>query len=691
MRRPFMALVWKEALEVSRHAAPMLVLSSILFYSSATGPIGATDSHPMRVFGWLGMFAPFVGAIFGFWQSYRESTGDIWSFAMHRPVSRHAVVGAKVVVGLAALLVVTTVPYAIAMWWQAMPGHVPAPFDRSLWLGGIADIVSGFMFYGAGLYAGARRSAVLTRGLGFAPAVLAMILTSDVASFWVALTIYLTVGLLLIASAWSTFISASDHEDQPLWGQVANVLTAATASFVAIGVLSMVVSALLPEPAPMRPVRAPRPHAFITGEGRLAVVQSIPSDSVPGLALGVVTDLAGRRLPEYNGPDGIRGIGRNVLVTSVQPIDTMSSWLRWRRPTYRSANQWVTRLFPMVGDPFWFYERRSGLISVYDRGSKRLQGWLGPDGYSAHPVKPRARFSGAFRHGPPGYPERRGYLVLSDAVYHLDGLAAPRLVFRAPAGETVIGADTSRWARSQEPPLAKASRFTLVTTDRRTYVLNAADSVELTSDHEPMGNAWNPQVSVVRAPLSEGNATFVWYSATFGDTLNRVLEFRGTSDSPVGRHVFPGYPWTETLGNLVAPGMAIGGMPAVSSVTFAAGYNIFPGLEVVSFGGRVPPEERAEVYRALMIATGVFLVLAAYTGWLCRRYAFSRERTVVWVALTALMGPLALLTMWLLLEWPARVPCASCARPRVVTRERCGHCNAPFPAPEPDGTEVFAV
>ena len=42
-----------------------------------------------------------------------------------------------------------------------------------------------------------------------------------------------------------------------------------------------------------------------------------------------------------------------------------------------------------------------------------------------------------------------------------------------------------------------------------------------------------------------------------------------------------------------------------------------------------------------------------------------------------------------LLERPAREPCAVCGKKRVVTRELCEHCGAPFGAPALDGTEIF--
>jgi hypothetical protein len=40
-------------------------------------------------------------------------------------------------------------------------------------------------------------------------------------------------------------------------------------------------------------------------------------------------------------------------------------------------------------------------------------------------------------------------------------------------------------------------------------------------------------------------------------------------------------------------------------------------------------------------------------------------------------------------EWPARVTCPACRKPRVVTRDACENCGAPHAMPAPDGTEIF--
>jgi hypothetical protein len=92
-------------------------------------------------------------------------------------------------------------------------------------------------------------------------------------------------------------------------------------------------------------------------------------------------------------------------------------------------------------------------------------------------------------------------------------------------------------------------------------------------------------------------------------------------------------------------------------------------------------------YLVLMLFSATGCALACFL--LARRYAFSRARCTVWVVCGFLYGWVGLLLLLALEEWPARVGCPSCGRPRRVDRERCEHCGAEHAVPARDGTEVF--
>jgi hypothetical protein len=88
----------------------------------------------------------------------------------------------------------------------------------------------------------------------------------------------------------------------------------------------------------------------------------------------------------------------------------------------------------------------------------------------------------------------------------------------------------------------------------------------------------------------------------------------------------------------------------------------------------------------MLLAAGVSALICFV---LTRRHAFSRLHCVVWALCGLLWGPVGLLLLIALQEWPARIPCPKCSNLRVVTRETCEHCGAPHTAPAADGTEIF--
>jgi hypothetical protein len=92
-------------------------------------------------------------------------------------------------------------------------------------------------------------------------------------------------------------------------------------------------------------------------------------------------------------------------------------------------------------------------------------------------------------------------------------------------------------------------------------------------------------------------------------------------------------------------------------------------------------------FAALVLLAAVCSAIACYLR--PRHWAFSHARRVSWGLCGMLLGPIGLLLMIVLLQWPARVACPKCRKPRVVTREACEHCGAAHGCPSPDGTEVF--
>jgi hypothetical protein len=91
----------------------------------------------------------------------------------------------------------------------------------------------------------------------------------------------------------------------------------------------------------------------------------------------------------------------------------------------------------------------------------------------------------------------------------------------------------------------------------------------------------------------------------------------------------------------------------------------------------------------LVLICVMAVVSGAITYQLAGRFLFAPRQIRWWTTASVLLGPAGVLTLVALRDWPAREPCSTCGRKRVVNREHCEYCGAPFAPPARDGTEVF--
>jgi hypothetical protein len=92
-------------------------------------------------------------------------------------------------------------------------------------------------------------------------------------------------------------------------------------------------------------------------------------------------------------------------------------------------------------------------------------------------------------------------------------------------------------------------------------------------------------------------------------------------------------------------------------------------------------------YRGLILLSALVCALTCFL--LARRYSLSFAGRLVWTLCGLAFGPAGLLLMLAVQEWPARVACPGCRKPRVVTRDSCEHCGARHALPRSDGTEII--
>jgi hypothetical protein len=91
------------------------------------------------------------GAALGFLQIFFESHGDKRSLLLHRPLSSSHIFLAKAVAGVGLYLLALGIPFACLESWYATPGNMAAPYHWRTGLPWLADILSGLVYYFAGM------------------------------------------------------------------------------------------------------------------------------------------------------------------------------------------------------------------------------------------------------------------------------------------------------------------------------------------------------------------------------------------------------------------------------------------------------------------------------------------------------------------------------------------------------------
>jgi len=337
------------------------------------------------------------------------------------------------------------------------------------------------------------------------------------------------------------------------------------------------------------------------------------------------------------------------------------------------------------GDSIWYYVHRSRVISVFNRGSATRVGWMGPSGYVAGDATPRP-FSGAFV-GVAGNLSGT-LLAFHDTVYRVDvRLRQIAVLYAAAPGDTVVAIGETPPSAAMGTAAGRAAQFSVIATLHKLTVFGTGDSLRFSVPFDARGATYEVELNHAFGGGADRYVMITWVrgrgqvATQLAPNGDRLAEFALPADTS-----HTGVAWTApSLTALVTPlAMRVGErllIPQIASRMSGSAENASPPTR----------EERALTIVTWTLAVLSALACAAFINWRGRAYAFPEGRLWVWTVLGFLFGPLAIAVIFSLLEWPAREACPSCRRLRVVTREHCEHCGAPFAAPAPDGTEIFAT
>jgi hypothetical protein len=142
------SLIWKEFRENFKWLpVPILLI---------LGPTALMGPHELMQFGRLfyaSIVAALFGAVLGFLQVSPESRGDKRSLLLHRPLSCSQIFLSKALAGIGLYLLAVGLPFAWVVYVAATPGHIAQPFSWPMVLPWLADILTGLVYYFAGMLA----------------------------------------------------------------------------------------------------------------------------------------------------------------------------------------------------------------------------------------------------------------------------------------------------------------------------------------------------------------------------------------------------------------------------------------------------------------------------------------------------------------------------------------------------------
>src|SRR5262245_52150921 len=214
-------LLWREIRENLKWATlPGLVIGGLM---ALMGTPSLMDPGVLLI---VSLIAGVFGAVLGFLQVHSESRGDKRSLLLHRPLGRSRIFLAKAVAGVGLYLLALGLPFAVVVAFAATPGHSFDPFSWPMVLPWLADVLTGLVFYFAGMLTAQREARWYgSRCLGLAAGLFCSYLVWIVPEFWQALLAIGGVGALTAVAAWGGFSAGGAYTPQPRTARLALAAT----------------------------------------------------------------------------------------------------------------------------------------------------------------------------------------------------------------------------------------------------------------------------------------------------------------------------------------------------------------------------------------------------------------------------------------------------------------------------------
>jgi hypothetical protein len=591
---------------------------------------------------------PVAGLAIGLLQILQEHRGGRWAFLVHRPLSRRRIFMAKVIAGLALYGLATVPPLLAAIGWVATPGHVAGPFDIHMVLPRLADLLSGLVWYATGMLVAARQARWIgsrLMPLGFALLVTAFAWVFPL-SFWQAALILAAGFGVIFPAAVTAFEAGGVFERQPALTRFLQGLSVGTGIALAVGVAAAMLAGAIDW---IHPADDWQSQAYrINSDGQVI------KDTYRGHGQTQETDPEGRPLSKAKRDDEYISIASVPL----QGLPTKRSGWAERRQSEGLHNEMAYAYRVGFSDSAeWFYIAPRRVIEGFDPVSRRFIGSVGPNGFAPATEAPRP------------FPEPL-HLGLRDfasrtAVFHVDFKRHEiHFLLRTTVDDPVIFAPQTfnTGKRGERVLSALLTRSTIYIFDGATELFRL-----------PLEHSFPQYQALEIAQIRDGRFIFHYTNGTSTDLPQRDWLVEADADGHIIRRVelppLTGFPRHDS------PWVEAGVKSAIS-----------PFLLVL---GTVLTEKYN--YLAFIMAAVMGIVSAAFTFWLSRRYAMGRSASLLWTIFNLFAGIPGVLTLLSVRQLPAHVVCPHCGKRRVVTRDLCEHCAAPFSMPTLEGIEIFEM
>jgi hypothetical protein len=679
------AMIWKEAREHflwAILAALGLTIMTVTSLATISSDMQGSMRPPQmgHLFESLPIIAPLFAGVLGLLQILPELRRDQWAFLIHRPASRTQLFFGKAAAGLGLYFLAMGLPCLGALLWLATPGNVAAPFSWNMSLPLVADILSGLVFYFAAMLVALRPARWYgSRALPLGAAVICAFANQAANNLGQAMALLLPSIIILGFAAWGSFLTTGIYGPQPKvakWGL--GISLYAGLVLVCGGAIAVVFS-WLETHISIEPMRWTDYRVDKAGR----VLRVTWEDSMPQSA----SDLTGKPMAL---PKSRTAYAHDTFVSfSDVPLKFQGNQGR----SYRDNPQ----VIPLAGAEknVWYYLPFERQAIGYAKDTKRIVGYIGPQGFSATPLPMAKRFPAAPVSNLTDYTNPFSVLAFRSAIYRFDPFAGSvTAMAQAQPGEQVRGANQI-WFNTGT---SRESRTATVVTIGNRMEIFSSEGKRLFTTLLALSSEEYPWVSIGVTP-GDGRY-FLWHhprrdkgNAAKASALLQEIAVQGSETRVVKTHTLPPLlrphsdQWTAyAIAPVVPPGLLAGlsGYAAVgNALRIESAQTLWHDMFVSP-----APELPIVAFFTLSAFAGLLAALGAHR--IAKQRAMTPRAVWLWSFAVFWLGIFGLLLLIALEAWPARETCPSCHHKRVVTRELCEHCAAPFALPSRDGTEIFA-